>query len=157
VIYIADNREKSKKSRFPQRTQYPENWFKDRVFEPYLAQVAEQRERDSHAQAAIAARQALRLETIAHWNSVAEGAGDRLAKAMGEKRFDPFIGTTVTKEPDGSHLIDFHKADQHRSTCDLLHSDTIAKILGTPVRLTDDAKRASDARWAAQRAAKAKT
>jgi uncharacterized protein YdaU (DUF1376 family) len=62
---LAADDEASKNSRFAKRPRFPENWLKDRVYEPFLAE-AEQRRHDAENRAKRDA------ETIRAWNGSAE-------------------------------------------------------------------------------------
>ncbi len=78
--YIASNAEKSKTSRFPQKTHHPENWFRDRIYQSFLDEIAEQQQ---HQQQTAAKRQAA-LQRF-HPN------GPAIIAKVGEGKFDSWL------------------------------------------------------------------
>lgn len=147
--YIADNREKSKNSKFKQRTHHPENWLKDRVFEPYLAGLTAAREQERTAAAAIAQRDQRRNDTIAAWGK----HGHTVLQKIGLDSFARYLtDTAITAKPDGTFEIDFFANDRARSDANQLLWVKLEQALGAKVFFTSDRTRTSDAAFAKRQA-----
>jgi uncharacterized protein YdaU (DUF1376 family) len=146
-LYIEDNREKSKGMKFPIRTLYPENWLRDRVYENYLDQLAEHRERERNTKAALQKRAEMLNTTITQWN----GKAQALISRIGNNKFASIFAGVTLKLTDSGAELDFHQNDFACSEAERCCDNHLADILGK-VRYLSDRRRASAERFHALQA-----
>lgn len=131
--YIEHNRTETKSAKFPTRTHQPENWFRDRIYESFLDEIADK----AKASSDIAEHQD---QTVAAWNGKAQSA---IAKIGETKFFQLFIGSTIDVI-DGKPTVVARSSFLARKIADDGAAQAMLKgLFGTDIDVHEPGKRLS--------------